>query len=227
MRAIVHDAFQQWTTADCGNGATPRFVVDMFPDVNCTDVTGDAGYKPTGPNYNLWIFEDSNWDLGDGIDGAIAITTTQFNALTGEIYDSDVELNSKDNPFTMDYPSTGMDLQSVVQHESGHFLGIAHTDINLPSIVMYPNLSPGATRRLLQPDDIGAICAAYPPGTLDPNCDPEPRHGFSTECEFNRGCCTILPGRKSGRFGSSSALLLGAIVTAVAARRRNRRDLPK
>ena len=60
MRGIVQKAFENWTKADCGNGQVPNFVVDSFPDVNCTDVTGDAGYKSTGPNYNIWIFQDTD-----------------------------------------------------------------------------------------------------------------------------------------------------------------------
>ena len=133
MRNIVQNAFQQWTTVDCGSGTTPNFTVDMFPDVNCTNV----GYTSTGPNSNLWIFHDSDWPYGTEAELAIALTTTQFNPATGEIYDSDVELNSSATPPApydlLDYFTTTtdpnlayFDLPSVVQHESGHFLG-SHT----------------------------------------------------------------------------------------------------
>ncbi len=212
MRSIVAKAFENWTTADCGNG-TPNFQVDMFPDVNCTDV----GYKTTGPNYNIWIFHDTDWPYGNVDESAIALTTTQFAPDTGIIYDSDVELNSEGQTFTTGLDVIGMDLPSVVQHESGHFLGLAHS--TYPTATMYAYLDAGdASLRTLDPDDVDAICATYPPGNLDPTCDPEPRHGFSTECEFDKGCCTVAPGHRNRRAGL--ALVAAGLVLAAALRRR-------
>lgn len=228
MRDIVQAAFQQWTSVNCGSGAPPNFVVDMFPDVNCTNVTemtGDAGYKPTGPNYNLWLFYDTGWPYGNeaGTENAIALTTTQFNPTTGEIYDSDVELDAVDQTFTTDLSNIEMDLPSVVQHESGHFLGLAHTSVT--TATMYAYLNPGDTSmRILDPDDKAAICATYPPGQANPNCDPEPRHGFSTECEFAKSSsCTMDPGGSAGRNGSWGAILMGLLLTAGACRRTHRK----
>ena len=222
MRQEVQDAFKEWTTADCGDGKTPNFVVDIFPDVNCTNVTGDKiGFKSEGPNYNVWIFRDSDWPYGmAGEDeNAIAITTTQFSETTGVIYDSDVEFNSQFQDFsTQQDVVVRMDLPSVIQHEAGHFLGLAHSQA--PNATMLPSLDAGDTsRRSLESDDISAICAAYPPGQLDPSCDPEPRHGFSTECTFDKGCSTVSPG--SGRSQRLPAgLLTGAMLALVIVRRR-------
>jgi len=228
MRAVVQKAFQQWLTADCGNGTTPNFIVDVFPDVKCTNIaemTGDAGYKSSGPNYNIWMFRDDEWPYASvaGAESAIAVTTVQFNPTTGEIFDADVELDSenKDWTFTTELGQGGMDLPSVVQHESGHFLGLAHAQPTEPTATMNAYIDPTETnKRTLEADDIAAICAAYPPGQLNPNCDPEPRHGFSTECEFDKGCCTVAPGRSAGHRGFGVALL--GIVLSAAARRRSK-----
>ena len=173
------------------------------------------GYKTTGPNYNIWIFHDTDWPYGTVNEGAIALTTTQFSPDTGIIYDSDVELNSEGQPFTTGLDQIGMDLPTVVQHESGHFLGLAHTTVE--TAVMYAYLDKGAAKRTLDPDDVSAICATYPPGNLDPTCDPEPRHGFSTECEFDNGGCTVAPGRGNRRAG---LVLVAAVLLAAAGRRR-------
>lgn len=221
-RGIVQAAFQQWTSVDCGNGAPPNFAVDIFPDVNCTDVTGASGYKSTGPNYNVWVFHDADWPYGTEGEDAVAVTTVKFNPTTGEIYDADVELNSELDAFT-----TGLyvdwDLATVVQHESGHFLGLAHTTV--ADAVMWPVISEYETRRTLSSDDIQGICAIYPPGKPNPQCDPEPRHGFSTECEFAKGCCAVAPGRSINRYGSWGAMLVSALVLAAIATRRRAADV--
>lgn len=202
LRSIVNEAFQKWTTAPCRGGGVPSFVVDVFPDVRCTEVTGyigdeengpvqNLGYKEKGPNYNVWIFRDDDWPYDSIGEKAIAITTTQFNATSGEIYDSDVELNSRDNVFTLGDENVQIDLRSVVLHEAGHFLGLAHA--SLPSAVMTPTLDAGdASRRNLDPDDIDGICSIYlPQRPLNPTCDPEPRHGFSTECSARQMSCGV------------------------------------
>lgn len=225
MREIVQNAFNQWTTTECSNGlGHPSFVVDMFPDVNCTDVTGSNGYKSTGPNYNVWIFRDDDWPYDTTDENAIAITTTQFSPDTGVIYDSDVELNSKGQDFTTTSPpeAVGMDLASVVQHEAGHFLGLAHSQN--PGATMNPSLGTGdISRRVLTQDDIDGICAVYPPDRpLDPTCDPEPRHGFSTACTFEKGCCTIAPGRINRAHRVPEGVIVAALFAVGAARRRRR-----
>ena len=224
MRDVVQEAFQKWTTAPCEDGKVPRFVVDTFPDVNCTDVTGHSSYRSSGPNYNIWIFRDIDWPYDNIGENAIAITTTQFSPTTGEIYDSDVELNSQDNDFASDLGATYMDLPSVVLHESGHFLGLAHSDAD--TAVMQPTLDRGVLRRDLTPDDVLAICATYPPGELNPYCDPEPRHGFSTECGFEKSSCSLVPGRNLRSRHSGVAMTVGLLVVGLLRRRRSVLRLP-
>jgi len=219
MRSKVNEAFTRWTSARCdGNGATPRFTVDLFPDVRCVDVTGDSGYKEKGPNYNIWIFQDTDWPYDSIGENAIAITTTQFHPTTGEIYDSDVELNSRDNTFTLAQTNVQIDLPSVILHEAGHFLGLAHS--SEPSAVMSPTLEAGdASRRQLTPDDIQGICSVYPPGPLNPSCDPEPRHGFSTECEATSTSCAVSWRRRPPQHEAGALFLAGLLMVAACRRR--------
>ncbi len=219
MRAVVQAAFQQWTSADCGNGQKPNFVVNTFPDVTCTAVTGSSGYKSAGPNCNVWVFEDSNWVYGTEGESAIAVTTVKFSPTTGEIYDADVELNSEIDEFTTGLINVDWDLPSVVLHEAGHFLGMAHSTVD--TAVMAPTLNEFQMKRTLTSDDMQGICAIYPPGQLNPQCDPEPRHGFSTECEFAKSGCNVAPGLSTQRYNSWGAMCLGVLLTA-ALRRRSR-----
>ena len=223
MRKVVQNAFSAWTNADCGNGQIPKFVVDLFPDVNCSQVTGDhIGFKSEGPNYNIWIFRDTDWPYGFADESAIAITTTQFSGTTGVIYDSDVELNSQSQDFTIGDTIINMDLPSVVQHEAGHFLGLAHS--RAPNATMLPSINAGDnSRRNLTQDDIDAICDVYGHGEIDPNCDPEPRHGFSTECTFNKGCSTVAPGRGATQRLPASLIMGSLVAFLVVGRRRTLR----
>jgi len=222
MRLIVDQAFQQWTTADCGNGTIPSFVVDMFPDVTCKDVTGSNAYKLAGPNANIWFFEDEDWPhVESDAESAIAVTSVLFDKNTGEIYDADVELNSHGVDFTTDTAVVKIDLASVIQHESGHFLGLAHSQD--ADATMYATLDPDAgetKKRTLNRDDVEGICAVYPPGKFDELCDPEPRHGFSTACDFQRTSCTVAPRLGANRPAVSRALLIALLLIGGVGRRR-------
>jgi hypothetical protein len=123
-----------------------------------------------------------------------------MNVETGEIYDADVELNTADYPIEQraaGAPSDGSyDLQSVLTHEFGHFVGLAHSP--LPGSVMFAlgDSSDGTAKRALAPEDVLGVCAIYPTdGTrsvstlVDPGsrvaegaCDPTPHHGFTATC---------------------------------------------
>jgi hypothetical protein len=148
----------------------------MFPDVTCKDLTGDAGYKPAGPNANVWLFEDDDWPhIETDAEGAIAITSVLFDKFTGEIYDADVELNSYGVNFTTEPAVDRVDLASVIQHESGHFLGLGHSPD--AEATMCATLDPDtgeAKKRTLNSDDVEGICAVYPPGKFDELCDMLP-----------------------------------------------------
>jgi hypothetical protein len=219
LRAVVHEAFSKWTAALCADGSTPQFAVDVFPDVQCQQVTGEDGYKEKGPNYNIWLFQDTVWPYQAVGEDAIAITTTQFSPSTGEIYDSDVELNSMGNQFTLGLDNVVIDLPSVVLHEAGHFLGLAHA-AGTPAAVMSPTLDRGdASRRNLDADDIAGICSIYTK-PFNPSCDPEPRHGFSTECSATHASCAMAR-RACGRHGTNGTLALAlALLFAPVIRRR-------
>jgi hypothetical protein len=58
-------------------------------------------------------------------------------------------------------PADKTDLQSVVTHEIGHFLGLDHT--SLLSSVMFPSVTDGTSyARVLSADDIAGVSTIYP-----------------------------------------------------------------
>jgi hypothetical protein len=205
----VRGAFEAWLSASCPSDGTgpshPSIDVRDLGAVSCAAHTYDA----IGPNQNVIVFHDDTWPYeaadkkasGAPKSLTIAATRVTYNADSGEIYDADVELNSADYVLvpldgTSPVGSDTFDLQTILTHELGHFLGLAHAPS--PSAVMYASGdSTGSTsKRELAAEDVRGICAIYPPDhtrsvstLVDPSgriaagaCDPTPRHGFSRTC---------------------------------------------
>lgn len=214
LEALVARSFDTWLSVDCGNGKAPGFEVQTYPQVTCDKIT----YNTNARNQNLWTFRDGDWPYtGDG-DRTIALTMVTFNWKNGEIMDVDVELNSFARPFSVQTNQAGDDLLSVIQHESGHFLGLAHT--NVEPATMFTFYRDGTAMRTLDADDAAGVCTIYPPAEIPKNCDAEPRHGFSLECAEplpSSGCCAVAAG--AGRRNSSTWLLVPLGLLAIIHRR--------
>ena len=122
-------------------------------------------------NENLLLFRDTAWPHPGQGGIVIALTTNTYNALTGEIFDADIEFNSMSFHFTSEINSSiDTDLINTAVHEIGHFLGLGHTGIQLAT--MYERAETGETsKRDLFCDDIDAIEFKYPPGQTNGYCD--------------------------------------------------------
>ena len=224
---VFQKAFEAWMNADCGGGTHPSIDLVYQGPVECKT----QEYNKEKGNANVVMFRDDDWPYGSG--GILALTTVTYNKNTGEIYDADMELNSQNvKSFTLGDDNVEFDLLSIATHEAGHFLGIAHSPEN--DATMFTNYQNGSTSlRDLTADDVAAICAAYPPALPKSlECDPEPRHGFASECGADqsevqdppvqqaKACAVAAPG---GGAGSSGLAMIGLLLGLGAVARRRAR----
>ncbi len=216
--AIVTRSMEKWVDANCDD-EKPLLELSNYGPSACAVRDID----PSGKNANVWLFRDDGWPYADGdvddasVDAAaLALTVVSFNPDTGELYDADVELNSTAAAFTTGDDAVVIDLESIVTHEAGHFLGLDHSDE--PTATMYARYRPGTVDgRSLETDDLDGICTSYPPNRAVTGSSCEPLGGY-TDCT---GGCSTARGPGSGRtFGGFA--LLGLALTGLVTRARKR-----
>lgn len=209
---VIEKSFITWTDVDCG-GAPASMAFSRLADVSCHA----NEYNTDDPNANIVLFQDDIWRY-KGLGNTLAKTTVTFDHETGEIYDADIELNFAFNNLTVGDEQVAFDLQSILTHEIGHFIGLDHSaDLDA---TMNANYDEGDTSlRTLEPDDVAAICAAYDP-TRPATCSPTPRNGLGDTCAQTEGCSCVLAG---GPAGSGAALVLSVAALGGLLRRRRAR----
>jgi hypothetical protein len=234
---LVAAAFAKWIGAHCAGGGHPSMAIEDLGPVECNQVQ----YSTDQGNQHVIIFHDDVWPHDDA-SNTLGLTTITFDPDTGEIFDADMELRSTQDItlFVSDpVPDTGYDFQSIVAHETGHFLGMAHSGDS--DATMYAHYYPGTTSmRDLTSDDISGICSIYTPNgdrTVDTSvspsgaivaseCNPIPRHGFQTVCAQPKdtACTTAGSSPGGGENGRSGpvGVAAAALASTVFARRRAR-----
>ena len=236
----IRRSFQTWAAVECTDLVLTEETLSTAPADRL------VGYFQNASNHNLVLFRTracrdvvpagdscrsqggcgNVYDCWDDVHGTsvIATTTTTTIRQTGEILDSDIELN--DSPpasgtkltfTTVDgLPCTTpgetgcvrIDVQNTVTHEAGHTLGLDHTTD--PRATMYASAPSGQTsKRILGADDIAGICAIYPRGAQTATCiqDSPPSGG-----------CGCSPGQS----GPGSVLATLAVLLQIARRSRRR-----
>lgn len=219
-RAVIEKAFRNWSEVACPAGGIASLTFEEREPVACKR----SGYDQDGPNVNVVLFQDDDWKYRS-IDATLAKTSVTYNDVTGEIYDADIEVNSAFNEITItdDPEEVQYDLLSILTHEIGHFVGLAHSPDS--TAVMYASYEPGSMgQRALMADDIAAVCTVYPPNS-GVVCNPEPRGGFTATCPEAKAdtgtCATATPlAGGQGEDGSAHALsVIGAVSLVLAGRR--------
>lgn len=224
---VMRRAFTAWLGTECAGGGKPSLGVVPLGGASCDQVEFNPPEMGRGgaPNANLVIFRDDVWPYPDRR-FVIARTSITFDAQTGAIYDADIEVNSLQNELTTDDAFVINDLQAILTHEVGHFLGLDHSGVEHATMRANYDLS-NLGARTLSSDDQAGICSIYSPlePSAAPSCpgDTGPRHGFSRDCgsdaRADGSCFSLAPGHSSSGAGWA-CLALGLL--AASARRRTR-----
>ncbi|MEI9950836.1 MAG: matrixin family metalloprotease [Pseudomonadota bacterium] len=222
LHTVVVNAFQRWVNAACADGVGPSISLADYGKVECAK----PEYNKNQPNQNVITFHDGPWPYENTGAETLALTTVFFSPDTGEIYDANIELNSNEASFVIGADGADAehdDLNAVLTHEIGHFLGLSHSSAG--DATMYQSYKVGMTT--LEVDDMAAICASLPPDrTPGPLGDPPgvPRHGFSTECgQAESGCCASTIGGNAPASGPLALWAFGLGLVAWRGRGRAKR----
>ncbi|MGH7268976.1 MAG: matrixin family metalloprotease [Polyangiaceae bacterium] len=167
---IADLAFDSWNHAPCAGGPPNVVAVDDGP-IDPTTVAAECRSVPCDPGapgpVHLIVFRDGDWMAQDPTD-TLALTTVTYATDSGIVFGAEIEINSHDHRLTTaEPPPPGtIDLRTILTHEAGHFLGLAHaTDVRS---VMYAYYNPDSFK--LTADDIAGICAIYPPDPAIASC---------------------------------------------------------
>ncbi|KAG0472635.1 hypothetical protein HPP92_014052 [Vanilla planifolia] len=98
-------------------------------------------------------------DHGDGepFDGVLGVLAHAFSPESGRLHLDKAERWAVD--FGREKSEVAVDLESVLTHEIGHVLGLAHSAVK--EAVMYPSLSPRTKKVELRVDDVKGVQALY------------------------------------------------------------------
>jgi hypothetical protein len=156
VEAAVDAAFAAWSAVDCSYLGIGYEGQDDDPLV---------GYSANG-NTNVVTWIEHDWP---GKSSTQAITALTFMCADGVVLDADIIVNAEDFDFTTDGGARHgdgerqRDLQNVLTHEAGHFVGFAHSPD--PDSTMYAWVYKGETaKRDLTVGDVAGMCEAYPVG---------------------------------------------------------------
>ncbi len=202
---IADEAFAAWNGVSCPDGSPSVQAYDDGPISMVPDASDCTSSSSCNANlHDVIVFDDQVWPH-DNPANTLALTTVTFGVDDGAIFEAYTEVNSTPtHPLTTKEPppagSDAYDLQAILTHEAGHFLGLAHAADD--TSIMYAYYKPGKVN--LTADDVAGLCSIYP-----------------QEAKSSGGCAAAT---HSYEGGAGAGLLSAGMVLAGVVRRRTRRQ---
>jgi hypothetical protein len=228
IRDVTDTSFRTWNRVTCDGEP-------LALELSETEQLGKCEtpeYNKRSANANTVIFL-KDWDERDLPSDAFGLTLVWHNPDSGEIYDADMQINESLGSLAICRGSCArgeVDLQNVVTHEAGHFLGLGHSDVS--SATMASRATVGEIKkRDLDDDDREGLCEIYG-DYAEAACetvDFTPDRGFSSQCtpepegdEAESEGCRVAAGSR-GRALPDALLGAGVLLLMLRARRRGER----
>lgn len=156
---IVQNSFQTWENV---NGS---YIAFSFQGLTSTTEIGtpcpDNSICPDNINLLVW---KKNWSYENNV---IGLTTNWYYPETGKMIEADIEFNLRDYMWTIvvspsNCPdSRTVDLQNIITHEIGHFIGLDHSSVQ-DSTMYYASPPCEISKRDLSDDDMDGVIFLYP-----------------------------------------------------------------
>jgi hypothetical protein len=213
MRDVADASFLTWSNSTCGGRPVGLEIRETAELGECED----PEYNKRGPNANTVIFV-SDWAKRELPPDAFGLTLVWHNPESGQIYDADMQINETLGALTICRGSCAagkVDLQNVLTHEAGHFLGLGHSPESGATMASRATVGEVKKRDLTE-DDRGGLCSIYDEPLTDrcTQADFDPDRGFSPICKppavvaspsSNSGCSVATPGGQARRVGQGVA----------------------
>jgi hypothetical protein len=162
-RAAFRRAVKRWENVKC-DGRVNTLVFEEQEELDTKPPSG----KNAPTDFGIYFRNDS-WP-GDA--AALAITRVEKKLTSGKITGASIQFNASGHDFTTDGEGGKFDLEAVMVHEIGHYIGLDHS--RAEGAVMNPDYcnnekpcsrSPEELRQLGD-DDIAGLCDLYRPSNV-------------------------------------------------------------
>ncbi len=168
LQNAVRGAFKAWATipdADVAFEEGGIFTGPACPHALPADTSDElisdfaatcGGSIPEVDGVSAVFFIEEVWPFDQVVIGLTTITWNEDNQLV----DADIALNGVDYVWSLSDSEVQTDVASIVLHEVGHLLGLAHT--TAPDAVMRVDYQQGDKVRELGADDLAGLAFLYP-----------------------------------------------------------------
>ena len=144
--AIEH-AFQSWSDVSGSN-------------INLVRGADTASGSTGGSGHTITFDETNSSGFFPSGSGIVAITPINYMLADGRITDADILFNGNQFSFSTDQTPGTFDVQDILAHEVGHFIGLDHSPVVSGTMWPYVSQTQWLHRSLSQDDEAGAIAVA-------------------------------------------------------------------